>query len=251
MRARRLVSTPSMAATPVSRNTGATEDWIRCAISVLAIVMGMGFGSGRRAGRRWQFCITKRDLRQLNRAGVILRAGRLLLYDRSTRTPAWKCHEKRPTAPDRDLRVRRPGQPEPAGVDLPRPGVLRGGEALDLPPGLAGGVPPERHPEGGRLPHLRVLRRVGAGGARGGWRGAGLPQCLPPPRRAPGRWSPGPLRQAHHLSLSRLDLRARRAPRGGAEQGKLQGPGHRAPRPGDARARGIPRLRLRTLRTGA
>src|SRR6516225_7486152 len=34
MRERRLVSTPIVAATPDSRNTGATDDWIRCAISI-------------------------------------------------------------------------------------------------------------------------------------------------------------------------------------------------------------------------
>src|SRR6266853_637690 len=106
MRARRLVSTPSVAATPVSRNTGATADWIRRAISM----------------------------------------GPVLLYDRSTRYPRYArySHEAQPSAVSRTRRARRHRRREFTRLDLPGCGILRARAAGDLPQQLAAGVPPER-----------------------------------------------------------------------------------------------------------
>ena len=89
-------------------------------------------------------------------------------------------------------------------------------------------------PQDRGLPHLRVLRRVGGGGARRGRRRARLSQRLPASRGAAAGWPQGPLRPAHHLPLPRLDLCAGRAPGRRAEPRELPGP--RSPRDTDWRS---------------
>src|SRR5690348_8270622 len=96
MRERRLVSTPSVAATPLNRNTGATEDWIRWAMS---ITWHRCCCRPARLRPRGAFFTTIAGARR--RAppppappppppGMLLRLALLLLYDRSTRFhPAW------------------------------------------------------------------------------------------------------------------------------------------------------------------
>src|SRR6266853_1835930 len=213
MRARRLVSTPSVAATPVSRHTGATADWIRRAISM----------------------------------------GPVLLYDRSTRYPRYArySHEAQPSAVSRTRRARRHRRREFTRLDLPGCGILRARAAGDLPQQLAAGVPPERRAAPGGLPHLRVLRRIGAGAARRGRRGAGISQCLPAPRGAPARRAAWVLRPPHHLPVPRLDLCPRRTPGrcAAARQFWRAGPGAAWARA--ARARAVHGLRFRALRAGA
>ena len=107
-------------------------------------------------------------------------------------------------------------------------------------------------PQAGRLSHLRVPRRVGVRGARRGRRGARLPQRLPPSRRAPARRAERPLRPAASPARTtpgptRFDGRLVGVPNREA----FNGPRHRAPRPRQPRARGLPRLRVRALRAGS
>ena len=80
-----------------------------------------------------------------------------------------------------------------------------------------------------RLSHRRFRRRTDPDGARQRWKTAGLPQCLPSPRRqgCPGRGECGSLQ----LPLSRLDLRHRRAAARLPEEA-TSFPGVRAERPG-------------------
>src|SRR5882724_12036550 len=165
MRARRLVSTPSVAATPVSRNTGATADWIRRAISI-----GLDAPQADRPRRPGEQRHDRRGRRP------ILPAQFVLLYDRSTRYPRYArySHEAQPSAVSRTRRARRHGRRESTRLDLPGCGILRARAAGDLPQQLAAGVPPERCAAAGGLPYLRVLRRIGAGAARRGRRGAGI-----------------------------------------------------------------------------
>ena len=76
-------------------------------------------------------------------------AGRALLYDRSTSLAARVLsHESQLPASRRRRRDGRPGGAQPAGVDLPRPRVLRARAAGDFPQQLAGGLPRQRHPAG-------------------------------------------------------------------------------------------------------
>src|ERR1700756_1561789 len=99
MRARRLVSTPSVAATPVSRNTGATEDWPTCAISISLP------------------------------ASRMLRLQFVLLYDRSTRSGS-PMRDPTPMKPSR-LQPVEPAAPADAdGVSLPA-WIYRDGEFFE------------------------------------------------------------------------------------------------------------------------
>src|SRR5438874_2570340 len=239
MRARRLVSTPSVAATPVSRNTGATADWIRRAIS-MSPDTPKPKRLRRPGGQRSAWGGKRR----------ILRLRLLLLYDRSTTYPrhaAWS-HEAQPSAVSRTGRTRRHGRGQSTRLDLPGCGILRARAAGDLPQQLAAGVPPERRAAPGGLPYLRVLRRIGAGAARRGRRGAGISQCLPAPRRAPARRAARPLRGPHHLPVPRLDLCPRRTPGRCAAARQLPRARSGAARARAARARAVHGLRLRALR---
>src|SRR5256714_26363 len=239
MRARRLVSTPSVAATPVSRNTGATADWIRRAISMdcdapkpnrpapaEAGNAATGAASGGYCGRG-SCCCT--------------------IVQQRTRRAAYS-HETQPPAVSRTRRARRQRRPESTRLDLPRCGILRARAAGDLPQQLAAGVPPERRAAPGGLPSLRVLRRIGAGAARRGRRGAGISQWLPAPRGAPARRAARPLRGPHHLPVPRLDLCPGRTPGRCAAARQLPRARSGAARARAARARAVHGLRLRALR---
>src|SRR5207244_10584252 len=134
------VSTPSVAATPLNRNTGAIDDWTRRAISI---------------GLRLPYCGCSSCCCTIVQQGPISDA-------RRTR------HEAEPPAASRARRARRCGRRESTRVDLPGCGILRARARLRLPRQLAARVPPERRAAAGGLPHLRARRAVGAGAGRGG-----------------------------------------------------------------------------------
>src|SRR5215468_6453151 len=217
MRDSRLVSTPSVAATPDSRNTGATDDWIRWAMSITwhrcsCWTVGVVEPCGpARAGRVRAFlyhnCLAPGAPRSRPPPQRLLRWPRFMLYDRSTRfSPAWTLPDARRCAPPcRPRCARRRGRAQPARMDLSRPGVLRARARDHLPPQLAARVPSERCAASRRLSYLRISRRAAGGDTHARGR-ACLPQCLPPSRGATPRCTERLLRTAHHLPVPRLDL---------------------------------------------
>jgi len=228
MRARRLVSTPSVAATPVSRNTGATADWIRRAISIGSEAVTGALAAG-------QYC------------GAVHAAVRSFNNTLGTPPTPMKPSHLQPVEPAAPA--------DTDGVSLPA-WIYRDAEFFEreqqaifrsswqLVCHLSDVTAP------GGLPHLRVRRRIGSGAARRGRRGAGISQCLPAPRVAPARRAARPLRTAHHLPIPRLDLCPRRTPDRRAAARQLHRAGQRAPRAPAARARGVHGLHFRALAPG-